>query len=141
MAEVDNPVSCYIVAGDRWGTADRDTERGRVPGRNRFVDTSLLISGFCQKMAVPRRLTARVHGEWIKAVISTPRIQCFQEPDRLLVNVITACTTESTKNMAEETPESRLSKNVVIAYDGSEHAKNAVKCEYFLKHFINRTHA
>lgn len=29
--------------------------------------------------------------------------------------------------MAEETPESRLSKNVVIAYDGSEHAKNAVK--------------
>lgn len=43
--------------------------------------------------------------------------------------------------MAEETSESRLSKNVVIAYDGSEHAKNAVKCEYFLKHFINRTHA
>lgn len=40
-----------------------------------------------------------------------------------------------------ETSESRLSKNVVIAYDGSEHAKNAVKCEYFLKDFINRIHA
>lgn len=56
------------------------------------------------------------------------------------MNVITACTTESTGNMAE-TSESRLSKNVVIAYDGSEHAKNAVKCEYFLKDFINRIHA
>lgn len=29
-----------------------------------------------------------------------------------------------------ESPENRLSKNVVIAFDGSEHAKYAVKCEY-----------
>jgi hypothetical protein len=31
-------------------------------------------------------------------------------------------------------PEDRLSKNVVIAFDGSEHAKYAVKCEY---HFVD----
>lgn len=54
------------------------------------------------------------------------------------MNVIIVCIMESMGNMVEEILEFRLFKNVVIVYDGSEYVKNVVKCEYFLKYFINR---